>query len=191
MNLTSYTRRLEECRRRWNCRSLQYVLGVARIVRAARRAAKDKRRWCRWIREETRMSRITVHRYLRVAEFLGANVSLKKQMATLGIFKIYALSRLNDRQARSLIRSGKAERMSDAAFQRIGSPLRPRPLYRPTLPNLKRSLEAAVFRLERSLGHWQTFDLRMPPALQSRLQAKLQAMSKALDRIRMTSAAAM
>jgi len=112
-------------------------------------------------------------------------------MATLGIVKVYAMTRLGVSQARNLIRSGKAENMNDLAFQRLVGQLRPRALNRPTLPNLRRSLEAAILRLERSVGRWQTSDLRMPPALQSRLQAKLQAMSKALDRIRRTSAAAM
>ena len=71
MNLTRFTRRLEECRKRWHHNTVRYVAGVARIVRAARRAAKDERRWCEWIRNETHMNRTTVYRYLRVAEFLS------------------------------------------------------------------------------------------------------------------------
>src|ERR1051325_8261826 len=80
MNLTRFTRRLEECRKRWHRRTVQYVVEVARIVRAARKAAKDERRWGAWIRNETHMNRTTVYRYLRVAKFLKANVDLNQQL---------------------------------------------------------------------------------------------------------------
>src|SRR5687768_6769138 len=113
MNLTRFTRRLEECRRRWHRRTVQYVVEVARIVRAARRAAKDERRWGEWIRNETHMNRSTVYRYLEVAKFLKANVASKQQLVSLSIAKIYALSRLNRDQALELLESGTAEKLSD------------------------------------------------------------------------------
>jgi hypothetical protein len=191
MNLAPFTRRLEECRKRWTCRTLRYVLNVARILRAARKAAKDERRWGVWIRDETHMNRTTVYRYLRVGEFLKANVYSKQQLASLSIAKIYALSRLKPHHAQALIRSGKARKMSDVPFLRLASRLHPRPPTRPILPNFVHSVEAALVRLDRSMRMWLHSELSMPLGLRMKLQSRLGAMIKALDRIRRTSAAAM
>jgi hypothetical protein len=190
MELSSYTRRLEECRKRWNSRSLQFVLAAARIIRGARRAAKDERRWGQWIREETRMSRMTVHRYLCASEFVRANVTLKRQLAPLGILKIYALSRLRPIQARRLIRSGDAERLGEIEFIKLAARLRPRAFARPSLPNILRSTRAAITRLERSMARWESSDLEMPVAVRLEIQSKLTRMNRALERIRKHRAAA-
>ena len=191
MNMTPFTRRLEACRRRWNKRSLRYVLAIARIIRAARRAAKSERRWCRWIREETRMSRITVHRYLRVAEFIKSNVPLVKQIESLSIVKVYALSRLRTGLARSLIRNGKAERMAEVELRKMLSERHPRAFSRPTLPNLTKSLDAAVNYLDRTINRWRLSHLRMPDLMQSKLRSKLQSLIRILERVGTASAAAM
>jgi len=191
MNLKPFTRRLEECRKRWHRSTLRYVLAVARIVNAARKAAKDERRWGKWIRDEIHMNRSTVYRYLQVSEFLKANVALKQQLASMSIAKVYALSRLDSAQARALIKSGKAERMNDVSFLRLTVRLQPRPITRATRPNLLRSLNAALTHLEVSIKRWEHSELAMPVALQMKLQSRLHAMSRILDRIRRTSAAAM
>src|SRR5262245_35734879 len=154
MNLTRFTRRLEECRKRWHHNTTRYVVGVARIVRAARRAAKNERRWCEWIRNEIHMNRSTVHRYLRVAEFLKSNVDLNQHLVSLSISKIYALSGLKPDHATELIKSGKADELSDVEFLRIARRLKPRHETIPTLPNLSKSTDAALHRLERSIRKW-------------------------------------
>src|SRR5438034_37121 len=100
------------------------------------------------------MSRMTVHRYLRVAEYVRANVSSMRQLATLGILKVYALSRLHSSHASSLIRSGEAARLSEVAFLKLVSRLRPRALMKPTLPNITRALRAALVHLDRSVRRW-------------------------------------
>jgi hypothetical protein len=191
MNLNRFTRRLEECRKRWNHDTVRYVVGVARIVRAARRAAKDERRWGEWIRKETHMNRSTVYRYMRVAEFLKANVSLKQQLASLSIAKLYALSRLKPEQAMELVRSGKAAGMNDVSFMELASRLQPSPVARAILPNLFRSLDAALSRLDWAMKRWQQSQLVMPAPLQSKLQTRLHAMSRVIDRLRKGSAVAM
>lgn len=191
MELSSFTRRLEACRKRWNSRSLQFVLAIARIIRGARRAAVDERRWGQWVRHETRMSRTTVHRYLRVAEYVRANVSLKRQLATLGIFKVYALSRLSPNHALQLIKSGEAARLSEVAFLRLISRLRPKSMTRPTLPNITRALRAALVHLDRSVRRWESAELSMPPAIRLEIESKLKSMTKVLERIRRNGAAAM
>lgn len=191
MTFTPYTRRIEECRKRWHHRTVQYVLQVARIIRAARRAAKDERRWGRWIRTKIHMNRTTVYRYLRVAEFLKSNVDLSQQLVSLSIVKIYALSRLRKGQASALIRSGKARRMNDVAFLRTIARIQGKSVTHATRPNLLKSVDAALGRLERSIVRWQHSDVFMPTDLQLRLQTRLHHLEKVLARIRKTSAAAM
>ena len=191
MNLSKFTRRLEECRKRWHRRTVQYVLEVVRIVRAARKAAKDERRWGKWIRNETHMNRITVYRYLAVAKFLRTNVYLKQQLVSLSIAKLYALSRLTSEQVTHLLRSGKAVRLNDVAFLQLVRRLAPKAVVRETLPNLSKSLNAALDRLDRSLRRWHLSALMMPAAMQSKTQARLDAMSRTLERLRRASAAAM
>ena len=191
MNLTPYTRRLEECRRRWHRNTTRYVLGVARIVRAARWAAKDERRWGEWIRNEIHMNRTTVYRYLRVAAFLKSNVDLGQQLVSMSIVKLYALSRLARSQARRLLRNCDAGSMSDVAFLKRARGFQPKVVTRTIRPNLLKSVDAALRRLERSMRRWQDSALAMPIALQMKLQTRLQAMGRTLARIRRTSAAAM
>ena len=191
MNMKPFTRRLEECRKRWHHNTVRYVVAVARIVRAARRAAKDERRWGEWIRKETHMNRSTVYRYLRVAEFLKANVALKQHLVSMSIAKIYALSRLKSALVRQLMKSGRAEKMNDVAFLRLTCRLQPAAQARSSFPNLFKSIDAALVRLERSIKRWQYSHLSMPMTLQAKLQSKLHAVSRALDRIRKSTAAAM
>lgn len=191
MNLKPYTRRLEECRKRWHRSTVQYVLAVVRIVRAARRAAKTERRWGQWIRDETHMNRTTVYRYLRVAEFLQANVDDRQQLIDLGIVKLYALSRLTREQARRVIKNGVAERLCEVSLLRMVRRIQPGIPVRATRPNLTKSVVAALGRLESSLRKWQHSDVSMPVALRARLQTRLNSMTRALGRIREASAAAM
>ncbi|MCI0657050.1 MAG: hypothetical protein L0170_08260 [Acidobacteria bacterium] len=191
MKLTAYTRRLEECRKRWHCRTVQYVLEAALILRAARKAAKDERRWGRWIREEIHMNRSTVHRYLHVAKFLKSNVALKQQLVSMSIAKIYALSRLKKLQATALIRNGKAESLSDLSFLKLTHRLQPKPVTRAIRPNLMKSLEASLLRLDQSIRRWHHSELEMPASFRARLRSKLHAMERDLDQIGRASAVAM
>jgi hypothetical protein len=183
MKLTAYTRRLEECRKRWNRRTVQFVLEAALILRAARKAAKDERRWGQWIREEIRMNRTTVYRYLRVAKFLKENVDLGQHLVPLSIVKIYALARLKKEDAVALVRSGKAAALSDVAFLRLTRRLQPQPVIRATLPNLMKSLEASLVRLDRTIRRWHHSEQPMPVSVALRLKARLRSMERALDRM--------
>jgi hypothetical protein len=191
MNLTSFTRRLEECRRKWHRRTVQYVLEVVRIVRGARKAARDERRWGQWIRNETHMNRTTVYRYLEVAKFLKANVDSKHQLVSLSIAKIYALSRMDAAQVRSLLKSGKLERMSDISFLRMARRFRKATTPRFTRPNLFKSLDSAFMRVEESMRRWQHSEVPMPPQLQLKYRSKIQILTRMLERIRRVGAVAM
>lgn len=191
MSLAHFTRRLEECRKRWHRRTVQYVLEVARIVRAARRAARDERRWGEWIRNETHMNRTTVYRYLQVAKFLKTNVDSKHQLVSLSIAKIYALSRMEAGQVRSLLKSGKLERLSDVSFLRMARRFRKETSPRFIRPNLFKSLDSAFGRLEESMSRWQASQLAMPAHLQLKYRSKIQSLSRMLERIGRAGAVAM
>jgi hypothetical protein len=183
MNLAPFTRRLEECRKRWHRRTVQYVLEVARIVRGARKAARDERRWGEWIRNETHMNRTTVYRYLQVAKFLKANVDSKHQLVSLSIAKIYALSRMEPGQVLSLLKSGKLERMSDVSFLRMARRFRKDTSPRFIRSNLFKSLDSAFGRLEESMKRWQHSELPMPPHFQMKYRSKILTLSRILERI--------
>jgi hypothetical protein len=137
------------------------------------------------------MNRTTVYRYLRVAKFLKANVDLNQQLVSLSISKIYALSALKPIEVGELIKSGKAERLSDVAFLKLTRRLKPRMATRATLPNLSKSTEASLQHLERSIRRWQNSSLTMPMALRARLRSRLHAIGSALERIGKASAVAM
>ena len=109
----------------------------------------------------------------------------------MSIAKIYTLSRLKRHEAVSLITSGRAAKMNDVAFFRLAGRLLPKVITRPQRPNLCKSTQAALGRLERSIDRWEHSELTMPVALQMKLQSRLQAMSRSLEKIRRTSAAAM
>jgi len=173
MRLSVYTRELEECRRRWNRRSLRYVLAVARIIQRARKSVKDERRWCRWIREDVHMNRITVYRYLRVAEFLKANVSRVKQLEALGITRIFSLSRLPAAEAVRLLKDRKLLALDDVAFRRVVGQLVPRTRTRITLPNLKKAVEASLARLDAVLGRWRSSKVSLPSEVRATLLGRL------------------
>jgi hypothetical protein len=191
MNLAPFTRRLEECRKRWHRRTVQYVLEVVRIVKGARKAARDERRWGEWIRNETHMNRTTVYRYLQVAKFLKANVDSKHQLVSLSIAKIYALSRMEQGQVRALLRSGKPERMSDVSFLRMTSRFRKDTSPRFIRSNLFKSLDSAFGRLEESMKRWQHSELPMPSHFQMKYRSKIQTLSRMLERIGRAGAVAM
>lgn len=90
--LGELARELKACQAASRRLTLEYVLQSGRILAEARGIAG--RKFCRWVRENGRMSRITAFRHIRVAQFLGQNVSLMKHLRPLGLVKIYSLTTL-------------------------------------------------------------------------------------------------
>jgi len=115
----------------------------------------------------------------------------KHQLVSLSIAKIYALSRLEPVRAQSVLRSGKAERMSDISFLRMARRHQKQSPPRVILPNLSKSLDSAFVRLEQSVRRWQHSEVPMPPSVQLRYQSRIQSINRMLERIRRASAAAM
>ena len=92
---------LADCREKENMRTLKYVLESARILRAARKAAR--RGFGLWLREKGHMDRATACRHLRVADFIRQNVALTTHLESLSIAKVYALTTLKPKRARAIL----------------------------------------------------------------------------------------
>lgn len=183
-DLTPFTRELEACRKRWNKRSLMYVLRIAAILRRARKAAKEERHWTRWIKNEIHFARATVYRYLRVAEFVRRNVSVRRHFDELGLPKVYALSRLQPSQVAAFLRNGRAALLSESELNQQVRVVAPPSHARPTITNLVKSLDAALNRVERCMNRWQMSRQFVPPQTQARLVSKLRALSHAVMQLK-------
>jgi hypothetical protein len=189
VDMSGFTRRVEECKRRWNRRTLQYVLAVARIVLRAKKAAGNRRRWTWWIHHDLRMDRSTIQRYLRIESFVRANDDLNHHFHDLTISKLYALSRLPLAHARRMLVSGKVSRGNDLEFLRMARRLIRRRPYRTSVENLTRQMDAAVRRIELSVQRWRTSKLEIPPVLSARLRRQLYGIARILERIKIRTTA--
>src|SRR5262245_24691880 len=88
---------LMNCRKRGNRLTLEGVLESARILSEAKSLAGAG--FGKWLLEQARMDRATAYRHLGVARFVKQHVALTRQIATLSLAKIYALSALNSAEA--------------------------------------------------------------------------------------------
>ncbi|MBV8881968.1 MAG: hypothetical protein JO332_18570 [Planctomycetaceae bacterium] len=168
MHLRPFTRRVLECRKRWNRTTLQYVLSVARIVREAGIKVRNQRRWCRWITQELGMNRATIHRYLA---------------------KIDALSRLDANRASRVLRSRKMRRMNDRDFLAVLRRCIPKHPQRANPKNLLSSMNAARGRIEKTLQAWKDSDLNLATDDRVQRQSRLMNAEKGLQRIARSAAA--
>jgi hypothetical protein len=84
---------LMKCRRRGNKLTLECVLESARILTEAKRLAGPG--FGGWLAEHAHMDRATAYRHLSVARFVRDHVALTRQIATLSLAKIYALSSID------------------------------------------------------------------------------------------------
>ena len=189
MRLSAFTRQVKECRRKWNRRTLQYILAVARIVRAARESVGNYRRWSRWIRESLRMNRSTIHRYLHIEAMVALNVASKQHFDFLSVAKLYALSRIKPERAAQLLKNSRAIRMPDREFLAMLRQWIPRNGRRPSPRNLMNAMTAAIGRIEQSMKKWHDNSLVMTPSDLSRIRSRLQAAEKTLYRISRSAAA--
>lgn len=189
MDFSIYTRQVEECRKRWNRQTFEYVLAVARIVRRARDAGENQRHWCRWIRRELRMDPSTVQRYFRIEAFLKANADTYPHLKTLTISKVDALARLPLDDAKQLILDGSKLKMADRGFLRLIRRMLHRKPNRSTLANLTSLMEAAVRRVEVSVQKWNNSALTIPAELKARIRRKLHRLTEMLHQMERRAAA--
>jgi hypothetical protein len=189
MDLSPYTKKVEDCRKRWNRQTLRYVVEVARIVRRARRAAKTHGRWCRWIKRELRMARSTIHRYLKVEAFLRTNVASLEHLENLSIVKVYGLSLIPPERVAQVLRTRTALRRSDRAFMAGVRGWIPRKTPGPNPGNLISMMNAALLRVEETIRRWREADFVPDPAGRARLQSRILAAEKALHQVARGAAA--
>ena len=175
-NLGVFTKRLEECRRRWHHGSLEYVLESARILGEARNAAKTERRWTRWLREGPRMSRATALKHERVANLWDRSVSLRKHLGTLSITKIYGLSRTKSLVAQRLAADPRVQRMSDVEFGLFVRQYLPRPRRKPTAPNLYRRVMAGLDRVGQGIARWRNTRQAIPRDIRLQIQFRIRSL---------------
>lgn len=184
--LDAFTRKLEECRRRWNRHSLEFVLESAKVLRAAREAAQDGKRWMKWLRWDAHMNRGTAFRHLRVAEFLESDVALKQHCATLSISKVYALSRTRPIVAHRLLADDRVRSMTDVEFARFIRHYLPRAKRRPTAPNLLRAIMSGLEKAGRGIARWKGTRHAIPGEYRARIEARLRELLAAASHLRRT-----
>ena len=169
-----YTRQMDDCRKRWKRQSLEFVLESARILQEARQAAESNGCWSHWLREKVHMNRVTAYRHMKVASFIGANVALKQHLTTLGLTKIYAITRLKPELVSGLVSDPVVREMSDARFAAFIRPHIPVRRRRPSPPNLLRSILATLARAEKTVIRWQKSPDRIPGPHRARILARIQ-----------------
>lgn len=184
VSMDPFTRQMEACRLQWNQRSLEFILRSARILRAAREAARSDRRWVRWLREEARMGRVTAHRHLCTARYVQENVSLKKHFESLGLTKLYALSRMKPIAVRRFLADERIRTMTDLQFLHFARAYIPKARRRPTIPNLLRCILFGLDRAGRGILRWKGVRAAIPMEHRSLIQLKLREMAAALGHLR-------
>jgi hypothetical protein len=81
--------------------------------------------------------------------------------------------------------------MSDISFLKTARRFQKDSTPRVIRPNLFKSRDSAFVRLEQSIRRWQHSEIPMPPGVQLKYQSRIHLISRMLERIRRTSAAAM
>jgi hypothetical protein len=171
--LMRFTRQLQECRRRWNRHSLDYVMGSGRILKRARAFCRDKRTWVRWLREDAHLHTATAYRHIRVDDFLSQSFALKRNFASLSLAKVYALSRTRPMVARRLVHDERVRSMTDVEFARHIRPYLPVSKRGPTTPNLFRSIMAGLERVKVAIERWKGSGRAIPGEFRMKIQLRL------------------
>lgn len=131
---------LMNCRKRGNKLTLECVLESARILAEAKTLAGPG--FGSWLTEHAHMDRATAYRHLSVAQFAREHVALTRQIATLSLAKIYALSSIDSALAtRYLMGEVKLSEPID-----VISDVRFRKEFRERFPTKKRHSRHHVFQ---------------------------------------------
>ncbi len=183
-SLDAFTRQLEECRRRWNRHSLEYVLQSARILHAAKESSRNGRCWLRWLRQAAHINQSTACRHMRVADFLKRNYALKHTFATLSLSKVYALSRTTPIVARRLAHDERVRAMRDSEFASFIQNYLPKSRRRPTAPNLFRSIMSGLEKAHRGIARWKRARRAIPSGYRGGIQSRLMELLAAASHLR-------
>lgn len=162
--------------------TLDHVLESAGILRKAKLLAR--RGFGKWLDEHAHMDRHTAARHLAVAEFVGRNGALTRQIASLSIAKVYELSALHPDMARSFLLgkdrfSKPLDRLSDVQFRKEFRERFPAPSKRRTRQHSFMEVYSAVVRLKRAFARGGRHAGRMTPAQRERIVRELRAVIQA------------
>jgi hypothetical protein len=174
--LKDLAEKLHGLRLRSNRVTLGHVLDMADVLTRARNVAQ--REFGRWVREKAHMQYDTARRYLRVSSFVDANHDLNREIASLSISKIYAISSLDSDTSRQLLTRRMAlskplDRMTDVEFLREFRLRFPKPVRRRTWAHVFREISAHATRLRKSLARGQRFAGRMSDLQRERIAREL------------------
>lgn len=174
--LKGLAEKLHELRLRSNRITLRHVLEMAKVLTHARDVAQ--RGFGRWVREKAHMQYDTARRYLRVASFVEANHDLNREIASLSISKVYAISSLDSDTARQLLTrrlalSKPLDRLTDVEFLREFRLRFPKPARRRSRAHVFQQISADMTRLKKSLGRGQRFASLMSDLQRERIARDL------------------
>ena len=172
---------LMNCRKRGNKLTLECVLESARILTEAKSIAGA--RFGTWLVREARMDRSTAYRHLAVGHFVRQHVALTRQIASLSLAKIYALSSADSTLAVRVLTgqikfTAPIDLISDLQFRREFRGLVPARPRRLTPHHVFQSATSALTRAERAVQAAAKFARTMTPAQKTRLEQKVQALAR-------------
>ena len=122
------------------------------------------------------MSRTTVYRYMRVEVLIKANVSRMAHLENLGLNKIFALLTLKQEDLLKILKGRALSRLTDIQFRTFIRRFRPRQDSMITRPNLIRTLDASLRRLDSAVKRWKSCRQPLPSQIRAQLVSKLRQM---------------
>jgi len=179
--LAELAERLDMCRKRWNERTLEYVLESAQILGQAKAIAK--RDFGVWLRTHARMDSSTAENHLRVARLVQRFPELIPKIASLNVSKAYVLAALDYDSAKRVL-SGEVRftrplnDLNDVQFKTEIREKFPPPPKRRTRVHAYRSVMSTLHRAETELHRAGRFARRMTPAQRRKVFDKIAAISR-------------
>ena len=175
---------LMNCRKRGNKVTLEYVLESARILAEAKSLAGAG--FGKWLVEQARMDRATAYRHLGVARFVKEHVALTRQIATLSLAKIYAISGLNSAQAVPVLTgkikfSAPIDVICDVQFRREFRQLYPPKARRRTRLHVYQAAASALNRAERAVQEASRLVRTMTAVQRQKIENKIHALEKLIS----------
>ena len=182
--LNSLAVQLMNCRKRGNRLTLECAMESARILAEAKSIAGSG--FGTWLAEQARMDRATAYRHLGVARFLRGHVALMRQIATLSLTKIYALSGIDSALAVRVLTgqlkfSAPLETICDVQFRREFRRMFPPRVRRHTRHHVFQAAAGALARAEKAVRHASAFLRSMTADQRHRIEDKIQALVKLIS----------
>lgn len=175
---------LMNCRKRGNRMTLDCVLESARILGEAKSLAGTG--FGKWLTEQARMDRATAYRHLGVARFVKQHVALTRQIATLSLAKIYAISTLDSDTAVRILTgrvkfSAPLDLICDVQFRREFREMFPPKQKRRTRQHVYQAAASALTRAAKAVQEASRVVRAMTPMQRRRIELKIQALARLIS----------